>query len=223
MSRCFGVELVACGVLAVTVPLLSLAQAPQDAPVAIADDPLGTAYTASRGDCRIVWVVAYEGINRGVIMHRPHCRQPLAEQAPLFGRILEAIAPEPERFQAIRTVHWGRLFPDGATDGTLSVRVALAAWRSPDWDPRAGRPRSGDMNGFIRGLVNETRFAPEIEAVFEAHGLAVTVASVEKVLVAQARDLPFFDALGGEGVKPDDHVPWDAQVWFSVREASAKR
>lgn len=223
MRRFRRIVLVPFGVSALTVASVGLAQAPRDAPVAITGNPLGAAYTASRDECRIVWIVAYEGTNAGVILHRPDCQRPPAEQAPLLGRILDAIAAEPGRLRAIRTLHWGRLFPDGAIDGTLSIRVALTARRSPEWDARAGRPRSGDVNGFIRGLANESRFAPEIEAVFEARGLAIAVASVEKVLIARARELPFFDALAREGVKPDDRVPWDGQIWFSVSQSSARR
>jgi hypothetical protein len=223
MRRSCRILLVPFGVSALTVASVGIGQAPRDAPVAITGNPRGTAYAASSNECRIVWIVAYEGANTGVILHRPDCRRPPAEQAPLFGRILDAIAAEPERLRAIRTLHWGRLFPDGAIDGTLSIRVALTAWQSPGWDARAGRPRSGDVNGFIRGLANESRLAPEIEAVFEARGLALAVASVEKVLIARAQELPFFDALTRAGVKPDDRVPWDAQIWFSVREAAARR
>ncbi len=184
--------------------------------VLIAPDPLGTAYTASDGPCRITWVVAGQGLNRGVVMHRPACSRPLAEQAPLVGQVLDAILERPSEAQALRTLQWGRVCPDGPADETVAVRLAAAAWRSAGWDARTGRPAAGDVNGFVREIANQAEIYAEPQSVFAARGLALAVASVEKVLVARAGELPFFAALSREGVPADDLVPWDAQVWLSI-------
>jgi hypothetical protein len=126
-------------------------------------------------------------------------------------------AENPSRVQALRTLHWGRILPDGAADDTLALRIALAAWRSADWNAKTGRPRSGDINAFVLALARSGRIFREFEGAFGALGLTVEPAAVEKVLVSPAGVLPFADALAKSGVRAGDTVPWDAQLWLSIR------
>jgi hypothetical protein len=121
--------------------------------------------------------------------------------------------------EELRTLSWGRLSPDGARDLTLSVRLAMAAKRSTDWDPARGMPRGGDINGWVRTLANEDSIYDELRQVFKEAGLQIHLASVEKVLVEEARVLPFFDRLRAIGTQPEDRVPFDCQAWFSIRPA----
>jgi hypothetical protein len=116
-----------------------------------------------------------------------------------------------------QTLSWGRLFPDGPTDSTMAVRLALAAKRSPGWDAARGKPRTGDINAFVRKLANDASIYEELRPMFRQAGLSIEMASVEKVLVLPAAKLPFFAQLQKEGVTARDRLPFDFQAWFSIR------
>jgi len=178
-----------------------------------------TAYTISTGDCRISWTEYESGTNRGVVRHRSDCGLTLGEQAPLIGKLLRKVTESGADTAGFRTLSWGRLYPDGARDATLSLRLALAAKRSADWDPARGAPRSGDINGWVRNLANEARIYEELLPIFRESGLEIRLATVEKVLVQRAKLLPFFETLRDAGTRPEDRVPFDCQAWFSVRPA----
>ncbi len=172
-----------------------------------------TTFSIESGDCRISWTTFESELNRGGIVHRPSCELPLAEQAPLIAKLL----PEAMKTGELRTLGWGRLFPDGRKDLTMSIRLALAAKRSPAWNTATGRPRNGDINGYVRKLANDARIYEELRPVFEQAGFSIELSSVEKVLVMRAIDLPFYERLRGEGVRPRDRLPFDCQTWFSLR------
>jgi hypothetical protein len=112
---------------------------------------------------------------------------------------------------------WGRLYPDGKPDPTLAVRLAVAAKRSPQWDAARGRPSGGDPNGFVRKLANDAMIYAELRE-FRKAGLDIRISVVEKVLVLPARQLPFFDRLAAEGVKPADRLPFDCITWFAISQ-----
>ncbi|NJD09334.1 MAG: hypothetical protein FIB01_02445 [Gemmatimonadetes bacterium] len=175
-----------------------------------------TTFTLVDGDCRISWTVYESELNREVIRHRSDCALSLAGQAPLIGRLLRRVLEPGTGAAGFRTLSWGRLYPDDARDATMPVRLALAAMRSPGWDAAVGRPRSGDINGWVRQAANDARIYEELVPVFREVGLELTLAGVEKVLVQKAELLPFFAELQEAGVRPGDRVPFDCQTWFSV-------
>ncbi len=178
-----------------------------------------TTYTISSGDCRISWTVFGSEANRGVVRHRSDCGLTLGEQAPLIGKLLSRVMASGTDAVEFRTLSWGRLYPDNARDATLSLRLALAAKRSADWDPVRGEPRSGDINGWVRKLAGEASIYEELRPVFRNSGLEIRLATVEKVLVQRAKLLPFFERLREAGIRPEDKMPFDCQAWFSVRPA----
>lgn len=178
-----------------------------------------TAYTISAGDCRISWTVYGSEVNRGVVRHCSDCGLTLGEQAPLIGKVLRKVMESGTDAAGFRTLSWGRLYPDGARDATLSVRLALAAKRSADWDLVRGTPRGGDINSWVRKLANEAFIYEELRPIFQESGLEIHLVAVEKVLVQKARLLPFFERLREAGTRPEDKVPFDCQAWFSVRPA----
>lgn len=181
-----------------------------------------TTFVISSGDCRISWTVYESETNRGVIRHRSDCGLTLEEQAPLIDKLLRKVLLSGTDAAGFRTLSWGRLYPDGARDATLSLRLALTAKRSADWDPTRGKPRGGDINGWVRNLANEGAIYEELRPIFRQFGLEIRLATVEKVLVQKAKLLPFFDRLRAAGVRPDDRLPFDCQAWFSVRQVAAK-
>jgi hypothetical protein len=99
----------------------------------------------------------------------------------------------------------------------MAERLALAAAGSPEWDREEGRVVSGDVNGWILDLLSDPALYEEILSLFRDEGLEIRPASVEKVLVGRADGLPFLDALLAAGARSSDRVPFDCQVWFSVR------
>ncbi len=180
-----------------------------------------THYTVAAGNCRIIWTVPANEVNRGGIRHRPDCGLPLAEQAPLIRKLLRKVLASDPLAREIHTLGWGRLYPDGARDLTMPARLALAALRSPEWDAARGAPRGGNINEWVRKLANESRIYDELRPVFSESGLEIEISSVEKVLVSPAGALPFFEKLREAGTREQDKVPFDCQTWFSVRRAAA--
>ena len=178
-----------------------------------------TTYSIEQGPCRISWTTYETELNRGGISHRPKCDLPLAQQTPLIAKLLHEVL----KAGKFHTLGWGRLYPDGPRDITMAVRLALAAKRSPEWDAGKGKPRNGDINGFVRKLANDASIYEELRPVFRDSGLEIEFASVEKVLVLRATELPFFDRLRVDGVRPRDRLPFDCQTWFSVRPTQSEK
>jgi hypothetical protein len=169
-----------------------------------------TRYTIKSGECRITWTVFRTEANLGVVRHRADCALGLGEQAPLIAKLLEKAG-------TFHTLMWGRLYPDGAREATMALRLAVAARRSEDWDVVKGRPKRGDVNAWARKTMEGSRVYEELRPVFGARGLDIRLASVEKVLVQEAGKLTFFDELSAAGVGVADKVPFDCQTWFAVR------
>ena len=179
-----------------------------------------TVYAIGSGDCRISWTVHESELNRKVIRHRSDCAWPLAQQAPLLSLLLGKVLQEEGGAGRFTTLTWGRLYGDGAKDATMAARLALAARRAPDRDPR---PSSRDLNGGVKKLGRDAQIAAELETVFRDAGLELEISSVEKVLVVTAGSLPFFETLARHGVRRGDRVPYDCMLWFSIRPAEATR
>ena len=100
--------------------------------------------------------------------------------------------------------------------------LALAAVDSPEWDRVLGRPRHSDLNQFVRTLADEAVIDRELRQIFDAEGLRLQIAAVEKVLVLPVRNLPFREKLPPAGLRPEDKLPFDCQLWFSVTVAKRR-
>ncbi len=170
---------------------------------------------AEKGDCVIRWEV--RAVEPHVILHRPQCGLPLAEQAELIAGLIEKVigqaGPGP-----YRTLSWGRIYPDGRPDPTLAERLALAAKKSAGWNVVTGRARAGDVNGYTRTLSEEAGIYREVKEAFARAGLEIRIASVEKVLVMRADRLAFYEHIKG-AVRPGDRLPFDFQLWFAIARA----
>ena len=178
-----------------------------------------TTYTATAGDCKISWTVYGSETNSGMIRHRTDCGLTLGAQAPLIAKLLRKVMETNVEAARFRTLSWGRLYPDEARDATMAVRLALAAKRSAQWDAARGAPRGGDINGYVRKLSNDAPIYEELRPIFRDAGLEIRLASVEKVLVLEAKRLPFFERLREGGAQAKDKLPFDCQAWFAVRPA----
>ena len=81
---------------------------------------------------------------------------------------------------------------------------------------KKGRPKNGDINGFVKDLANRQMIYPELKELFEGFHKSITFSCAEKVLVLEAGKLPFFDQLKPHGIKASDRLPFDCMAWFSV-------
>ena len=178
-----------------------------------------TIYKISNGDCTIEWIARNSEI--GVIKHSAECTLPLAEQIPLLEKICAEFFGKDKNAQAFRTLYWGRLEPDipnGSRE--LSLRLALAAYKSPGWDTKKGKPKKGDINGFVKDLANREMIYPELKELFGRFHKSIKFSCAEKVLVLKAEKLPFYEQLKQQGVKAADKLPFDCMTWFSVAAVS---
>lgn len=129
------------------------------------------------------------------------CVPAFAELAAGLGRVLAAAAPDGVISLFLGTV---------ADVPGLSAELVAASRSSAGWDERLGRPRTGDPNGFVAGLLLQSRLLLDLLPGYEVVGV-----SVEKVLVPTRRAIR--ERRAGAGV-PDGRLPYDAQLWVRLRE-----
>jgi hypothetical protein len=153
-------------------------------------------------------------VNLGVIRHRSDCALDLAGQAPLIGTLLAKVKSSEPAAKQFRTLMWGRIYPDHAREATLAQRIAVAAKRAPDWNVATGQPRAGGREAWVARALEEGKLYEELRGVFQEQGLRLRVASVEKALVGEAANLPFFEELKAQGVGSKDKVPFDVSCGF---------
>lgn len=175
-----------------------------------------TIYSVSSEDCTIEWIA--RNSEPGVIKHLARCALPLSQQRHFLTQICTEFFSKDKNAQAFRTLFMGSLRSDVSKPGSqeMSMRLALAAHKSPDWDAKRGRPKNGDINGFVKNLANREMIYPELKELFERFNKCLQFSCAEKVLVTKAEKLPFFDKLKQDGVKASDRLPFDCMAWFSV-------
>jgi hypothetical protein len=177
-----------------------------------------TIYKISDRNCTIEWIARNAEI--GVIKHSAECALPLAEQMPLLEKICSEFFSKDKNAQAFRTLFWGRLEPDVPNGSReISLRLALAAYKSSGWDAKRGKAKNGDINGFVKDLANKEMIYPELKKMFERFNRNIKFSCAEKVLVQRADKLPFYEQLKQQGVKAGDKLPFDCMTWFSVSSA----
>jgi len=177
-----------------------------------------TSYRCGVADCDVEWVA--RDTEPAVVRQRSRCTISLEQQLPLMRAVGAAFFHQDPHAGELRTLFWGRLTPDESRGGPqeMGFRLALAAFGSAGWDRVRGRPRNGDINGFVRQLANEAMIYPELEALFAGFGRDITFAGAEKVLVMRADELPFYDRLKTHGILGTDKLPFDCLTWFAVVE-----
>jgi hypothetical protein len=179
-----------------------------------------TIYTISGAGCTIQWIARNSEI--GVIKHWSRCTASLSEQLPLWEKICAEFFSKDKNAQAFRTLFWGRLEPETQNGShELSLRLSLAAYQSPGWDVKRGKPKSGDVNGFIRDIANTKMIYPELKKLFGRFQRSIAFSSAEKVLITEAAKLPYYEQLKQRGVKAADRLPFDCVAWFTVSHVSS--
>lgn len=179
-----------------------------------------TIYNISSAGCTIQWIARNAEI--GVIKHWSRCTASLSDQLPLWEKIGAEFFNKDKNAQTFRTLFWGRLEPETQNGSQeLSLRLAMAAHQSPGWDVRRGKPKSGDMNGFIRDISNKNMIYPELWELFGRFQRSIVLSTVEKVLITEAAKLPFYEQLKQRGIKAADRLPFDCVAWFTVSHTSS--
>ena len=171
-----------------------------------------TTYRVTEGLCSVSWTVYHSKVNEGVIRHNSRCPWPFGAQAELISAILGSALKDATVARTFHTLFVGAI----QSSPEMSVRLAMLASRSPDWNMSNGRVKSGTINGFIARLANDGQLYREWDDLFRPFGRTVRVSGVENVSVSRASDLPKFTELARQGLKGNTWVPHDALVWLTV-------
>jgi hypothetical protein len=168
-----------------------------------------TDYRVEADACRITWSVLQSKVNEGIAQYRAECSLPLSEQIGLNTKLLEAVL---KREPKLHTLFLGSIhaLPE------VSQRLALAARQSPGWDAKAGRPKKGNLNTFVRDLAIRSDLLSEWQQMFKGARVMAAVAGIEKVIVSKAEELPYFPELQRQGVSPSDRLPTSALIWLTL-------
>lgn len=173
-----------------------------------------TSYRINQGECSLALVI--RDTEPGVTLHRSSCSLALKDQAPLISSLLDAAVQSGTLPKSGWSLYWGRLGPSNTICFDLSKRLMLAAHQSKDWDAKRGKPKKGHENNFVQQVMEQSQIYPELKEIFQAHGLEIKIAGVEKVLVLKAKDLPCYAELKSLGVRSEEKLPFDCQTWFRV-------
>jgi len=178
-----------------------------------------TIYSISCADCTVKWIAPHS--EPGLLKNRSACSASLSEQLPLWEKICAEIFRKDNRNGAFHILFWGGLEPEKKNGSReMSIRLALAAYQSREWDSKAGKSKNGDINGFIKNLADSEAVYSELKELFRRFDREIKLACVEKVRVLEAGKLPFYDKLRQKGVKATDRLPFDCMVWFSISTVS---
>lgn len=181
-----------------------------------------TRYSISRGDCSITWITRH--VEPGVIKHSASCNAPLVTQIPLLIKLCEQLYGGGENARKFDKLFWGGIEAEKKTaSDEMSFRLALAAFKSPGWDAKRGKPKKGDLYRFVKDLANKEMIYPELKTLFEHFQRNIALANIEKVRIGEAEELPFYDRLKKKGVKPADKLPFDFMAWFFISDEVRKQ
>jgi hypothetical protein len=175
-----------------------------------------TVYSLGDASCQLSLTVYDSELNLGVVTLRSTCISSWQRQLSLLEKGVSKVLEDEKQARSFRALSWGRLAPDQRVPHELSYRLAQAAFASPLWDKKRGRPKTGHENKCVVELANKAEIYRELKPIFAALNRSIRFSSAEKVLVMEAEKLPFFDALKSQGVQARDRLPFDCQAWFSV-------
>jgi hypothetical protein len=175
-----------------------------------------TVYSLGDESCEMELTVYESEANLGVVVVRSQCVLSWQHQLSLLDEGLTKVLEDEKQEHAFHALSWGRLAPDQHVPQEMSYRLALAAFESPIWDKKRGRAKTGHQNDFIVELANRADIYRELRNIFSSKNRTLRFSSAEKMLVMEAEQLPFFDALARHGVQAKDKLPFDCQAWFTV-------
>ncbi len=153
---------------------------------------------------------------------RDTCGLALADKIAALARLAGAFEAGRDFPAGVSSLGIGRLvrWPE------LARELALAAYRSPDWDAAAGRPRgaaAGDsraLHAFFVAQALDMSLLDPLLVAFAAEAVTLETLSVEKVLVGRPDQTPFNTWLRNQGVPAEAKLPFDAIVWLVLKAAT---
>jgi hypothetical protein len=149
------------------------------------------------------------------LLHFRHdCHQTLSEKLDLLKAMIKVLVPDLEGRRTIHTLFVGRLYP---TFTEFAQRLGKVASESPEWDPKRPWKEPGYSNRFVFQLMRQENLFPELQKALDGFGYKVQVASVEKILIAKPKDIPFGSWLLEQGADPNTKLPFDAMTWFYLK------
>jgi hypothetical protein len=105
----------------------------------------------------------------------------------------------------------------------LKRRMAEAAVCLDEWDPKTGRPLTGQAGPALRALLGREHLYAELDAFFVSVGYLVTVDHVEGVMICRWKDLGGPAARCKVSTDADSLAPCGASIIFKLtRKEDAK-
>jgi len=147
------------------------------------------------------------------LQYRNECQPELAPNLQTLAGLVAALFPEGLPAQ-VKQLNAGRLvmtWPD------FGVRMALAARDTPHWDAEKARRNNRFATSFVKEATGRKPIFGELDELFGKHGRSVSLVSVEKVLIGKPDMTPVEARLLQAGVRKDERLPFDAQVWFELK------
>lgn len=182
------------------------------------DSLLNEKHFIGRTESCMVYLSRFDSdLNRGILKYRNPCNFDPVNDIPLFDKLLTAVLKD-EETDSLRALSWGRLTPDITKPSVLGRQLAVAASRSEAWDREKGRSLLIGENKFVRDLLNKNDVFAGLKGVFKKFGIKIQVTSVEKVLIFRAGELPDFNIFERSGIKKDDLIPIDCQIWIELKK-----
>jgi hypothetical protein len=163
------------------------------------------------GECNLSLEAAENGPTLRLRVRHPAYRPCFIDKAAVAEALTQAFA-EPHPILASReftSLALGRLidYP------WLARFLALQAAQDPNWDATAGKPRRVHVNRYVADVLFSPGIVSEIETPLRGQGYRVAGVSVEKVLVGGFKNVPQWEGPGQKG-----KIPFDAQVWFRLKQ-----
>jgi hypothetical protein len=178
------------------------------------------AFVVEAGECRIQWNVV-ETKEPGEKKHlsvRRCCDLPFSEQIPFHRAILKEIFSK-WQVAEFDTISWGSFLEKN--DWSWCTPIAVASTKSKDFkDYREKYPNVQiNINRLFVRLANETKSYDALRQLILEFGADIELATVEKVFIQPAKDLPFYPDLKAQGVSAKAKVIYDvAFSYFNIRK-----
>jgi hypothetical protein len=99
----------------------------------------------------------------------------------------------------------------------LSQYLATTAYKDRNWSRKRGKHMALGINKYVSNILSRKEITLQLEKAFAVGGYKVFSTTVEKVLIGDFRSVPLY-----QGETTPGKVPYDAQVWFTLKKNDEK-